>query len=265
MTGLPSVLERILDHKRGEVEARKRELTEDQLHARLSGPSAFPVRDFAGALRARSPAVIGEIKRASPSAGVIREDFRPDDLARSYAAGGAAALSVLTDHNFFGGSDGHLRSAREAVDLPLLRKDFTIDPYQVLEARVLGADCILLIAAALDDTTLAACLDRAEDLGLTALVEVHDGVELERALAAGASLVGVNNRDLHTFETRLETSEELASQVPASVTLVAESGIHSAADVARLRRAGIHAFLIGESLMRQPDPGAALAEMLASA
>lgn len=265
MSGLPSVLERILEHKRGEVETRKRERPEDELVSRL--PSAPPQRGFAQALRGGSaaspPRIIAEIKRASPSAGVIREAFEPADLARGYAAGGAAALSVLTDRTFFGGADEHLRTARAAVDLPVLRKDFTIDPYQVFEARLLGADCILLIVAALDDTTLAACLDRARQLGLAALVEVHDGAELERALVAGAELVGVNNRNLHTFETRLETSEALATQVPEGVTLVAESGIDSRADLERLRASGIHAFLVGESLMRQPDPGEALRELLA--
>jgi indole-3-glycerol phosphate synthase len=264
VSGLPSVLERILEHKRGEVSARKRECSEEQLYARLG--TAPPLRNFAGALHppdGRSPPrVIAEIKRASPSAGVIRADFDPPGLARAYAAGGAAALSVLTDAPFFGGADEYLGAARQAVALPVLRKDFTIDPYQVLEARILGADCVLLIVAALDDATLRACLERARELGLAALVEVHDGAELERALKAGADLVGVNNRDLHTFETRLETSEELALEIPEGVTLVAESGLHSRADLRRLSAAGISAFLIGESLMRQPDPGAALADLL---
>lgn len=260
MSGVPSVLERILAHKGEEVAARQREEPEERLRDRLAG--APPLRDFTAALRDRQPAVIAEIKRASPSAGTIRADFDPAALARAYAQGGAAALSVLTDRTFFGGDDTFLRQAREAAGLPVLRKDFTIHPYQVLEARVLGADCILLIVAALDDATLAACLERARELGLAALVEVHDRGELERALAAGADLVGVNNRDLHTFETHLETSEVLAREVPEGVTLVAESGIHTAADLERLGAAGIGAFLIGESLMRQEDPGAALAGLL---
>ncbi|HKL78370.1 MAG TPA: indole-3-glycerol phosphate synthase TrpC, partial [Gammaproteobacteria bacterium] len=207
-------------------------------------------------------AVIAEIKKASPSRGVLRADFRPVEIARSYEAGGAACLSVLTDVDFFQGADAHLREARAACSLPVIRKDFVIDPYQVSEARLLGADCVLLIVAALDDDTLAACLDRAADEGVAALVEVHDGDELDRALALGAELVGINNRDLHTFETRLETSEELAARVPAGTTLVAESGIHTRADMDRLRAAGISAFLIGESLMRADDPGAALAELI---
>ncbi|HKJ87189.1 MAG TPA: indole-3-glycerol phosphate synthase TrpC, partial [Gammaproteobacteria bacterium] len=189
-------------------------------------------------------------------------DFDPAAIGTAYARGGAAALSVLTDHDFFGGSEEYLRQAREASGLPVLRKDFTIDPYQVSEARLLGADCVLLIVAALDDDTLAACLDRASEEGIAVLVEVHEAGELDRALALGAELVGVNNRDLHTFETRLETSLELADCVPEGVTLVAESGIHSRDDIDRLRAAGIPAFLVGEWLMRAPDPGEALEQLL---
>ncbi len=206
--------------------------------------------------------MIAEIKRASPSAGVIREDFDPAAIARAYAEAGAAALSVLTDRDFFGGDDAFLAQAREAAGLPVLRKDFTIDPYQVSEARLLGADCVLLIMAVLDDAALAACLERAREEGLAALVEVHDAAELDRALAEGPGLIGINNRNLHTFETRLQTSVDLAAEVPAGVTLVAESGIHTRADMERLRSAGLTAFLVGESLMRSADPGAALARLL---
>ena len=266
MSGRATILETILARKAEEVVERREALPEADLRARLAAGEAPAIRDFRGALAERAaagvPAVIAEIKRASPSAGEIRADFDPAWLADRYAAGGAAALSVLTDRDFFQGDDAYLAQAREASGLPALRKDFVIDPYQVSEARLLGADCVLLIVAALDDDTLAACLDRAADEGVAALVEVHDGDELDRALALGAELVGINNRDLHTFETRLETSEELAARVPAGTTLVAESGIHTRADMDRLRAAGISAFLIGESLMRADDPGAALAELI---
>ncbi|MFP4614900.1 MAG: indole-3-glycerol phosphate synthase TrpC [Thiohalorhabdus sp.] len=264
--GRATVLERILERKAEELAERRAALPEAELRARLDEGDASAARDFIGALRAKErqalPAVIAEVKRASPSAGVIRSDFDPAAIATAYARGGAAALSVLTDRDFFGGDDDYLRQAREASGLPVLRKDFTIDPYQVSEARLLGADCVLLIVAALDDDTLAACLDRAAAEGIAALVEVHDADELDRALALDAELVGINNRDLHTFETRLETSLGLAERVPEGVTLVAESGIHGRADIDTLRSAGIPAFLVGESLMRADDPGAALTELL---
>ena len=265
-TGRSTILETILARKAEELAARRAALPEPELRDRLHAGAAPPVRDFGEALRARAatgaPAVIAEIKRASPSAGVIREDFDPEAIARAYAEAGAAALSVLTDRDFFGGDDAYLARAREVSGLPVLRKDFTVDPYQVSEARLLGADCVLLIVAVLDDSTLAGCLERAREEGLAALVEVHDGPELDRALAAGAELVGINNRDLHTFETRLETSEALAARAPSGVTLVAESGIHTRADLQRLRAAGISAFLVGESLMRAADPGAALTKLV---
>ena len=266
-SGRATILETILARKAEELAERRAALPEADLRARLAAGEAPPPRDFTGALAERAatggPAVIAEIKRASPSAGAIRADFDPAWLAGRYAAGGATALSVLTDRDFFGGDDAYLQQARAASGLPALRKDFTIAPYQVSEARLLGADCVLLIVAALDDATLTACLERARAEGLAALVEVHDGAELDRALAAGAELVGINNRDLHTFETRLETGMELAGRVPAGVTLVAESGIHSRADIDRLASAGFTAFLVGESLMRAEDPGAALAALLA--
>jgi indole-3-glycerol phosphate synthase len=266
MSGRATILETILARKAEELAERRAALPEAELRRRLAAGEALAVRDFRGALAGRAaegvPAVIAEVKRGSPSAGVIRADFDPAWIAGRYAAGGAAALSVLTDRDFFGGDDTYLQQAREASGLPALRKDFIIDPYQVSEARLLGADCVLLIVAALSDATLAACLERAAEEGLAALVEVHDGAELDRALASGADLVGINNRDLHTFETRLETSLDLAARVPAGTTLVAESGIHTRADMDRLRAAGITAFLIGESLMRAEDPGQALSDLI---
>ena len=264
--GRATILETILARKAEELAERRAALPEDELRGRIAAEAAPELRDFTGALVERAaagvPAIIAEIKRASPSAGEIRADFDPAWLAGRYGVAGAAALSVLTDRDFFGGDDAYLQQARQASGLPALRKDFTIDPYQVSEARLIGADCVLLIVAALDDATLAACLRRAREEGMAALVEVHDGAELDRALAAGADLIGVNNRDLHTFETRLATGIELAGRVPDGVTLVAESGIHARADIDRLAAAGFTAFLVGESLMRADDPGAALAGLL---
>ena len=205
--------------------------------------------------------MIAEVKKASPSAGVIRPDFQPAAIAESYEAGGAACLSVLTDERYFQGHRDYLAEARDACALPVLRKDFIVDSWQVLESRALGADCILLIVAALDDGPLRDLHGHARELGLDVLVEVHDEAELGRALAIDAQLVGVNNRDLHRFATDLGTSERLRPLVPAERTLVAESGIHTRADVARLQRAGINAFLVGEAFMRAKDPGAALREL----
>jgi indole-3-glycerol phosphate synthase len=229
-------------------------------------------RGWAAALRRKSaiaPAVIAEIKKASPSKGLIRADFDVEWLARRYEAGGAAALSVLTDEPYFQGSLRNLELASAAVALPCLRKDFMIDEYQIVEARAHRADAILLIAAALDDTDLKRLAQSARGLELSVLVEVHTADELDRVLDAlgetGADAIGVNNRNLKTFEVRLETSLELASRIPASVVRVAESGIATPEDMARLRAAGFEAFLIGESLMRQSDPGAALANLIAGA
>ena len=209
-------------------------------------------------IAAGDPAVISEVKKASPSKGVIRPDFHPADIARSYESGGAACLSVLTDRDFFQGGDADLQHARAACALPVLRKDFTIDPYQVYEARALGADCILLIVAALSDGQLAELCGVAMEQGLDVLVEVHDIDELERAIQVPAPLLGINNRSLRSFEVSLDTTLALRNAVPRDRRLVTESGIHAAADVARMRAAGVEAFLVGEAFMREPDPGHAL-------
>jgi indole-3-glycerol phosphate synthase len=220
-------------------------------------------RDFARALTAHTPAIVAEIKKASPSRGLIASDFDPSRIARSYEAGGAAAISVLTDRKHFQGSLADLESARSAVKLPVLRKDFTIDPIHVLEAAAHDADAILLIAAVLDDRELRDYRELAASHGMAALVEVHDGEELKRAIGSGAEIIGVNNRDLRTFEVRLETALELAAQMPAKVIRVAESGIRTADDVRRLSAAGYHACLVGEHLMTAPDPAAAVRALLA--
>jgi indole-3-glycerol phosphate synthase len=259
------ILQRILDRKAEEIAERSARVPLDALRARLA--DAPPARGFAAALDAKraagSPAVIAEIKKASPSKGVIRPDFDPPAIARSYEAAGAACLSVLTDVDFFQGADAYLQQARAACALPVLRKDFTVDPYQIVEARVLGADCILLIVAALDDAQLSSLYREAMTLGLDVLVEVHDGDELQRALALPAidgreALIGVNNRNLRTFEVSLDTTLSLLAAMPPGRPLITESGIATRDDVARMRDAGIDGFLVGESFMRDPDPGAAL-------
>ena len=254
------ILQTILQRKAEEVAARVASAPLAEVRARALDMPA--TRGFAAAIEAKiaygSPAVIAEVKKASPSKGVIRPDFHPADIARSYEAGGAACLSVLTDVDFFQGADAYLQQARAACALPVLRKDFTIDPYQVYEARALGADCILLIVAALSDDQLAGLAATAMQLDLDVLVEVHDIDELERAIQVPAPLLGINNRSLRTFEVSLDTTLALRDAVPRDRRLVTESGIHAAADVARMRGAGIEAFLVGESFMREPDPGAAL-------
>ena len=259
----PDVLRRIIRHKAREVSERAERTPLRVLGERAEAQSA--PRGFAAALRARiavgEPAVIAELKKASPSKGVLREDFDPDTIARDYAAGGAAALSVLTDEAFFQGADRHLVEARSASGLPVLRKDFTIDAYQVYEARALGADCILLIVAALGDAQLNELAALAAHLGLDVLVEVHDAVELERAAHLESLLLGINNRNLRTFETTLDTTLDLLDRVPASRTVITESGIHTRDDVARMRAAGVHGFLVGEAFMRAERPGARLREL----
>ena len=253
-----TLLERIVRSKRAEVGSTTARLAEFRDRAR----DAEPTRPFAAALRHPAQVqLLAEIKRRSPSAGEIRPGADPADVARAYAEGGAAALSVLTDREFFGGDLGALRAVRSAVALPLLRKDFLIDPVQLWEARAAGADAVLLIVRILDDARLAELLGLAAKAGIDALVEVHDAAELERALAAGARLVGVNNRDLGSFRTDLDLSVRLARSVPGEATLVAESGIRAAEDVDRLGAAGVDAVLVGESLMRQDDLRAAAAAL----
>jgi len=256
------ILEEIVRHKRTEIAARRS--TRPFAEIRRAAESAEPARGFAAAIRNTRHAVIAELKRASPSEGVIRADFDPAAIAASYRCAGATALSVLTDERFFMGSDDHLGVARARSGLPVLRKDFVIDPYQVYESRALGADCLLLIAAALAAEDLPELASLADDVGIDVLIEVHDGEELDRALALGPKLVGINNRDLATFTTRLETTLDLLGRIPAGVTVVTESGIHRPEDVRRLRDAGVHAFLVGTAFMREADPGLALKRLFAA-
>jgi indole-3-glycerol phosphate synthase len=257
---MSDVLQRILAAKREEVAAAKRANPAREIEARAR--AAAPARDFVGAIRAKGaagrPAVIAEIKRASPSKGLLRENFDPAAIARSYEAGGAACLSVLTDRQFFQGAPEHLGAARAACALPALRKDFVLEPYQVYEARALGADCILLIAAALSPDAMRNLEDVARELGMAVLVEIHDAAELDAALGLRTPLLGINNRNLRTFETRLETTLELLSRVPSERVVVAESGILAPGDADRLWRRGVGAFLVGEAFMRAADPGKAL-------
>jgi indole-3-glycerol phosphate synthase len=262
---LSDVLERIVVVKRAEVAAAKLRAVPAEVE-RLARAAPRP-RDFVGALRAKvaagAAAVIAEVKRASPSRGVLRADFDPVSIARSYENGGAACMSVLTDREFFQGSGDHLKAARAACGLPVLRKDFMLEPYQVFESRALGADCILLIAAVLSAEAMRELEAVAASLGMAVLVEVHDGSELETALELNTPLLGINNRNLRTFDTRLETTLDLLPRVPPARLVVTESGILAPQDVARMRSGGVHAFLVGEAFMRAPDPGAALQQLFA--
>ena len=263
MNDIPDILKKILARKAEEVAERKARLSGAALEERIA---AAPPRNRARAaleerIAAGGAAVIAEIKKASPSKGVLREDFRPAEIARSYERGGAACLSVLTDVDFFQGADEYLQEARAACGLPVLRKDFMIDPWQVREARAIGADCILLIVAALEDGQMRELADCAAELGMDVLVEVHDRRELERALALPCRMIGINNRDLRTFEVSLDTTLGLLADIPADRLVVTESGIHTPEDVARMRAAGVHAFLVGEAFMRADDPGGRLAEL----
>jgi indole-3-glycerol phosphate synthase len=258
-----NVLERIMAAKHAEVDAAKLGVPGPEMEVRAHrGPAP---RAFLPAIKSRlaqgQAAVIAEIKRASPSRGVLRESFEPAEIARSYEAGGAACLSVLTDREFFQGDAEHLQAARGACTLPVLRKDFIFDTYQLHEARAMGADCVLLIAACLSVGEMKSLESEAQALGMAVLVEVHDAVELEAALELRTPLLGINNRDLRTFETRLESTLALLPKVPQDRIVITESGILSAADVARMRQRGVNAFLVGEAFMRAPDPGAALRAM----
>lgn len=261
-----TVLDRILQRKVEEIAQRKPALSLTDLEAQAA--AVEPPRGFVAALERKVasglPAVIAEVKKASPSKGVIRDDFQPAAIAQSYAAAGAACLSVLTDHDFFQGSEAYLKAARAACSLPVLRKEFMIDPWQVAEARAIGADAILLIVMALEPVLLKEMHQTAREAGLDVLVEVHDAAELEQAMDLDGALLGINNRDLKTFDTNLEVSLGLRHQVSGDRLLVAESGIVSADDVARLRGADINSFLVGEAFMRESDPGAALERLFFS-
>ena len=262
---MSDILEKIVAVKRQEVAAA---LARKPLSAmRADAESRVLTRDFVGAMRAKIaaglPAVIAEVKKASPSKGILRPDFIPADIAQSYAEHGAACLSVLTDQQFFQGSIDYLKQARASCDLPVLRKDFMVDPYQVYEARAMGADCILLIAACLDDAQMQSLEALAMSLDMAVLVEVHDGAELQRALQLKTPLLGINNRNLKTFDVSLDTTLGLIKDVPAGHLLVTESGISTVADVQRMRAAGVQAFLVGEVFMRADEPGHALAELFA--
>ncbi len=267
MNDTPDILKKIIARKHKEVAERSQQQSFDVL-ARQAATADAP-RGFVVALRAKieagQAAVIAEVKKASPSRGVLRDPFHPAEIARQYEAGGAACLSVLTDRDFFQGHEDYLVAARAACRLPVLRKDFMVDGYQVVEARALGADCILLIAAALGDRDMAALHQQATDLGMDVLVEVHDAVELQRALAMGINLVGINNRDLRSFDVSLNTTLNLLSQIPPDILVVTESGILSPADVALMRNHGVNAFLVGEAFMRAADPGVALDHLFGGA
>ena len=263
MNDTPDILKKIVRRKLEEIAERMEQRPLGLLEGDLA--EASPPRGFADAVERKIDAgeagVIAEIKRASPSKGILRADFKPAEIAQSYAEGGAACLSVLTDVDFFQGSDVYLRQARAACQLPVIRKDFIIDPYQVYEARAMGADCILLIAACLEDRQLCELNELAHHLGMDVLIEVHDGGELERALQVENRLIGINNRNLRTFEVSLDTTLDLLSRIPEERVVVTESGILGTEDVSLMRQKGVNAFLVGEAFMRAEDPGARLAEL----
>lgn len=264
---MSDILNQIVAVKHQEVAAAKQRISFDVMRA--DAESRVLTRDFVGALKAKiaagKPAVIAEIKKASPSKGVIREDFIPADIAQSYVEGGAACLSVLTDKQFFQGQVDYLKQARASCQLPVLRKDFMVDAYQIYESRAMGADCILLIAACLDDAQMKTFEAIARSLDMAVLVEVHDEAELERALKLKTPLIGINNRNLKTFEVSLETTLTLKAQIPADRVLVTESGISTRDDVLRMGAAGVNAFLVGEAFMRAKEPGKALADLFTAA
>jgi indole-3-glycerol phosphate synthase len=262
-SGTPTVLKKIIDRKREEVAERSAVVSTAKLQEQIktaSAPRGF-VKAIEAKLAAGQSAVIAEVKKASPSKGVIRENFIPADIAQSYESGGAACLSVLTDADFFQGAELYLQQARAACSLPVIRKDFIVDPYQVYEARAIGADCILLIAAALDDSTMSGLNQLAQSLGMDVLIEVHNAEELARILPLGNRLVGINNRNLHNFETSLQNTFDLLPAISDEHIVVTESAIHTAEDVAAMREKGVNAFLVGEAFMRADEPGEKLAEL----
>jgi indole-3-glycerol phosphate synthase len=263
MSDTPDILKKIVARKREELAERSAQTPERELRARLADADA--PRGFIDSLLRQTgagrPGVIAEIKKASPSKGVLREDFRPAEIARSYARHGAACLSVLTDVDFFQGDDAYLQQARAACGLPVIRKDFIVDPYQVYEARAINADCILLIVACLEDARMRELNDLAHELGMDVLIEVHDRQELHRALAMPGRMVGINNRNLRTFEVSLQTTLDLLDEIPGERLVVTESGIHGPGDVRLMRDHHVNAFLVGEAFMRADDPGVRLAEL----
>ncbi|AFJ01395.1 Indole-3-glycerol phosphate synthase [Methylophaga frappieri] len=266
MNSKPDILNKILQRKQQEIAERNGRVPLQKMQQLAE--QALPVRGFVTAMQTKlaagQSAVIAEVKKASPSKGLLREDFHPAEIARSYQAGGAACLSVLTDRDFFQGHEDYLQQAREACDLPVIRKDFIVDPYQVFEARAINADCILLIVAALTDAQLENLSQLALQLDMDVLVEVHDAIELQRALSLNLPLIGINNRDLRSFEISLQTTLALLPQIPDDVIVVTESGIHTAAHVEQMRNHDVNAFLIGETFMRAPDPGQALKALFES-
>jgi indole-3-glycerol phosphate synthase len=263
MSNPPDILIKILDRKREEIAERLPQVSIEQLKKQCK--SAEPVRGFIKAIESKiannQSAVIAEIKKASPSKGILREHFKPAEIAQTYAEHGAACLSILTDKDFFQGSEDYLQQARAACSLPVIRKDFIIDPYQIYEARAINADCILLIVSALDDETLQGLFDLADELTMDVLMEVHDSDEMRRALKTGARLIGVNNRNLRTFATSLDTTLSMLDMVNENHILVTESGIHTKQDVQLMRDNNVNAFLVGEAFMRADDPGEKLAEL----
>lgn len=265
MSDTADILKRILARKVEEIDERIRKKGMEELSQRVAeagAPRGF-IRHLQEKLQTGQAAVIAEIKKASPSRGMLREDFNPAQIATSYEKGGAACLSVLTDVDFFKGADVYLQQARAACSLPVLRKDFIVDPYQVYEARVLGADAVLLIVAALSDGMLLELLQLSSHLGMDVLVEVHDAEELERALAIPAPLLGINNRDLRSFQTSLDVTLDLLEKIPEDRIVVTESGIHTVEDVALMRSRGVNVFLVGEAFMKAPEPGEKLADLFA--
>jgi indole-3-glycerol phosphate synthase len=263
MNDTPDILKKIIARKYEEIAERSSKVSIEDLKQRIE--TASPPRGFVDAIRTKlangQAAVIAEIKKASPSKGVLREDFRPAQIAQSYASGGAACLSVLTDADYFQGHEDYLQQAREACDLPVIRKDFIIDPYQVYEARAINADCILLIVAALEDERMRELSELAHELGMDVLVEVHDAEELQRALKLNIPLMGINNRNLRTFETSLDTTLDLLDSIPDDRIVVTESGIHTAEDVVLMRNNQVNTFLVGEAFMRADEPGEKLSEL----
>ncbi|HHJ35963.1 MAG TPA: indole-3-glycerol phosphate synthase TrpC [Gammaproteobacteria bacterium] len=262
----PDILVKILDRKREEINARAHKVSIEELERQCRNADTVRgfIRSIEHKIKNNQPAIIAEIKKASPSKGLLRENFEPAAIARSYAEHGAACLSVLTDKDYFQGDEAYLKQARAACQLPVIRKDFIIDPYQVYEARAIDADCILLIVSALDDVTLQVLLDLAHQLGMDVLMEVHDEDEMQRALSTGARLIGINNRNLRTFDTSLDTTLKMLDKVNEDHILVTESGIHTPDDVRLMRDNGVGAFLVGEAFMRADDPGEKLAELFFS-